>query len=53
MLGILLNNILSVSVKVFLDEINICIGKLIKQVTLKTVGRHHPMHQGLIRRKKA
>lgn len=33
MLGIWLKNILSVSVKVFLDEINILIGRLIKQVT--------------------
>ena len=53
MLGILLNNISGVSVKVFLDEINIWIGKLIKQVTLKTVDRHHPVCHGLIRRKKA
>lgn len=46
MLGIWLKNILSVSVKVFLDEINILIGRLIKQVTLKNVYRHHSMHHG-------
>ena len=49
--GIWLNIILGVPV-VFLDEIDIWIGRLIKQVTLKNVNMHYPMCKGLNRRKK-
>ena len=50
--GIWLNIILGVPVKVFLDEISIWIGRLIKQMVLKNVGRHHPICEGLIRIKR-